>query len=98
MLRGEITNRRKNKRMNTGPKNAHRSGGAGELFPSAVGYRRAYKFKAPVKLRLDRDDDFMVTGKRHPFAYEYTAGFDGSGRLTALQLQMAASLHAGSQR
>ena len=51
----------------------------------------AHKFKAPVKLRLDRDDDFMVTGKRHPFAYEYTAGFDGSGRLTALQLQMAAN-------
>ena len=51
----------------------------------------AHKFKAPVKLRLDRDDDFMVTGKRHPFAYEYTAGFDDTGRLTALQLQMAAN-------
>ena len=51
----------------------------------------AQKFKAPVKLRLDRDDDFMVTGKRHPFAYEYTAGFDDTGRLTALQLQMAAN-------
>lgn len=49
----------------------------------------ANKFKAPVKLRLDRDDDFMVTGKRHPFHYEYTAGFDDSGRLTALQLMMA---------
>ncbi len=45
--------------------------------------------RAPVKLRLDRDDDFLITGKRHPFAYEYTAGFDNSGRLTALQLQMA---------
>jgi xanthine dehydrogenase molybdopterin-binding subunit B len=30
----------------------------------------------PVKLRLDRDDDFMITGKRHPFAYDYTVGFD----------------------
>ena len=29
---------------------------------------------APVKLRLDRDDDFMVTGKRHPFAYDYDRG------------------------
>ncbi len=45
--------------------------------------------RAPVKLRLDRDDDFLITGKRHPFAYEYTAGFDSSGRLTALQMQMA---------
>ncbi len=49
----------------------------------------AHKFKRPVKLRLDRDDDFMVTGKRHPFAYEYSAGFDDSGRLTALKLVMA---------
>jgi xanthine dehydrogenase large subunit len=45
--------------------------------------------RAPVKLRLDRDDDFLITGKRHPFAYEYTIGFDHTGRLTALQLQMA---------
>jgi xanthine dehydrogenase large subunit len=45
--------------------------------------------RAPVKLRLDRDDDFLITGKRHPFAYQYTAGFDTTGRLTALQLQMA---------
>jgi len=49
----------------------------------------AHKLRCPVKLRLDRDDDFMVTGKRHPFAYEYSAGFDNSGRLTALKVQMA---------
>jgi len=49
----------------------------------------AHKLGHPVKLRLDRDDDFMVTGKRHPFEYRYTAGFDSSGRLSALQLQMA---------
>ncbi len=51
----------------------------------------AHKLGAAIKLRLDRDDDFMVTGKRHPFAYAYTAGFDDSGRLTALQLMMAAN-------
>ncbi len=49
----------------------------------------ARKTGRPVKLRLDRDDDFLITGKRHPFAYEYTAGFDDTGRLTALQLTMA---------
>jgi len=53
----------------------------------------AAKFKRPVKLRLDRDDDFMITGKRHPFSYDYTAGFDDSGRLCGLQLTMAA--HCG---
>ena len=51
----------------------------------------ANKLHCPVKLRLDRDDDFMVTGKRHPFAYEYSAGFDDTGRLTALKLMMAAN-------
>ncbi|HYF43705.1 MAG TPA: xanthine dehydrogenase molybdopterin binding subunit, partial [Ramlibacter sp.] len=51
----------------------------------------ARKLKRPVKLRLDRDDDFMVTGKRHPFAYDWEAGFDGSGRLTALKLTMLAN-------
>lgn len=49
----------------------------------------AHKLNGPVKLRLDRDDDFMVTGKRHPFAYEYEVGFDDSGRLTGLKLMMA---------
>ena len=33
----------------------------------------------------------MVTGKRHPFAYEYDVGFDDTGRITGLKLQMAAN-------
>ncbi len=49
----------------------------------------AFKLKRPIKLRLDRDDDFIITGKRHPFAYEYTAGFDDTGRLCGLKLMMA---------
>ncbi|MEI8168732.1 MAG: xanthine dehydrogenase molybdopterin binding subunit [Rhodoferax sp.] len=53
----------------------------------------AAKLKRPVKLRLDRDEDFMVTGKRHPFSYAYTAGFDDTGRLCGLKLMMAA--HCG---
>jgi xanthine dehydrogenase large subunit len=51
----------------------------------------AYCVRRPVKLRLDRDDDFMITGKRHPFHYRYEVGFDDQGRLTALQLTMAAN-------
>ncbi len=49
----------------------------------------AHKLQRPVKLRLAREDDFMVTGKRHPFAYEYSVGFDDSGRITGLTLMMA---------
>jgi xanthine dehydrogenase large subunit len=51
----------------------------------------ANKLKCPVKLRLDRDDDFLITGKRHPFAYEYSMGFDDGGRITGLKLMMAAN-------
>ena len=49
----------------------------------------ANKLKRPIKLRLDRDDDFMITGKRHPFACEYSVGFDDLGRITGLKLLMA---------
>ncbi|MBP6854317.1 MAG: xanthine dehydrogenase molybdopterin binding subunit [Rhodoferax sp.] len=51
----------------------------------------AHKLRCPVKLRIDRDDDFMVTGKRHPFWYEYTVGFGDDGLLQGLQLRMAAN-------
>jgi xanthine dehydrogenase large subunit len=51
----------------------------------------ARKFKRPVKLRFDRDDDFMITGKRHPFEYDYTVGFDDTGLVTALKLTMFAN-------
>ena len=35
----------------------------------------------PCKMRYDRDDDMMITGKRHDFEISYTAGFDDDGRL-----------------
>ena len=42
----------------------------------------------PVKLRLDRDDDFLITGRRHCFSYDYEAGFDDTGRILGLALTM----------
>jgi xanthine dehydrogenase large subunit len=53
----------------------------------------AQKLKCAVKMRLDRDDDFIVTGKRHPFSYDYQVGFDDSGRLCGLMITMLA--HCG---
>ena len=35
----------------------------------------------PCKMRYDRDDDMMITGKRHDFRIEYVAGFDDDGLL-----------------
>lgn len=47
----------------------------------------------PVKLRLDRDDDFLATGKRHCCYYEYDVGYDDNGRITAAKIEMV--LRAG---
>ena len=44
-----------------------------------------------VKMRLDRDDDFLITGKRHPFFYDYTVGFNANGRLEGLSLLIASN-------
>jgi len=42
-----------------------------------------------VKLRLDRDDDMRITGKRHDFHIEYEAGFDDRGQILGLRLLLA---------
>jgi xanthine dehydrogenase large subunit len=49
----------------------------------------ANKLQRPVKLRLDRDDDFMITGKRHCCHYAYDVGFDDDGRILAAKVEMA---------
>jgi xanthine dehydrogenase large subunit len=48
----------------------------------------AYKLKRPVKLRADRDDDMLVTGKRHCFHYLYEVGYDDSGKILAAKVDM----------
>ncbi len=48
----------------------------------------AAQLKRPVKLRLDRDDDFLITGRRHCFWYEYEAGFDDAGRVLGVEITM----------
>jgi xanthine dehydrogenase large subunit len=50
----------------------------------------AAKTGRPVKLRLPRETDFIATGKRHGFYYRYTVGFDGQGRVLALDAVLAA--------
>jgi xanthine dehydrogenase large subunit len=48
----------------------------------------AAHLKRPVKLRADRDDDMLVTGKRHCFHYEYEIGYDDDGRIKAAKVEM----------
>jgi len=44
----------------------------------------------PCKLRLDRDADMVMTGKRHDFAVAYTVGYEADGRIRAVDLDMDA--------
>ncbi|HEY1745377.1 MAG TPA: xanthine dehydrogenase molybdopterin binding subunit [Xanthobacteraceae bacterium] len=44
----------------------------------------------PCKLRLDRDADMAITGKRHDFAVAYSVGYEDDGRIRALDLDMDA--------
>lgn len=46
--------------------------------------------RRPVKLRLERDDDMIVTGKRHPFLIRYDLGADDQGRILAADFLLAA--------
>jgi xanthine dehydrogenase large subunit len=39
----------------------------------------------PCKMRYDRDDDMIITGKRHDFRIEYRAGFDETGRISGVE-------------
>src|SRR5712671_6210393 len=43
----------------------------------------------PCKIRLDRDDDMTMTGKRHDFRVDYRAGFDCDGELAAVDIALA---------
>ena len=39
----------------------------------------------PCKMRYDRDDDFVITGKRHEFRIAYRAGVDEAGRIQGIE-------------
>ena len=49
----------------------------------------AKKTKFPVKLRMDRDEDIIITGKRHDFYSEYEVGFDELGVIEGLKIKLA---------
>jgi xanthine dehydrogenase large subunit len=47
----------------------------------------AYHTGRPCKIRLDRDDDMIMTGKRHDFKVRYAAGFNKHGLLKGVDVQ-----------
>ena len=56
----------------------------GNLF-AAVAAVAAKKLKRAVKIRPDRDDDMVATGKRHDFVVDYEVGYNTDGRIEAVE-------------
>src|SRR5450631_2382853 len=66
--------------------------GGKETQPALIAAAAAvlsYNTGRPIKLRVDRDDDMLMTGKRHDFLADYEVGFDTEGRVSALTLMLA---------
>jgi len=47
----------------------------------------AYKLKKPVKLILRREDDIKMTGKRHPYSFDYKIGVDENLKILGYQVE-----------
>ncbi len=48
----------------------------------------ALKTKRPVRVRVDRDLDMIITGKRHPFLAKFEVGFDNEGKILAAKIDL----------
>ena len=57
---------------------------------AAIAAVAARKYRRAVKLRPDRDEDMVATGKRHDFLIDYDVGFDDRGRIAAVEMTLAA--------
>jgi len=66
--------------------------GGKESQPAQIACIAALMAKAtgrPCKLRLDRDDDMVMTGKRHDFVIDYDVGFDDDGLINGIEFIFA---------
>ena len=51
----------------------------------------ARRLQRPVKLRPDRDDDMLITGRRHGFEFSWEVGHDDAGRILGLSIDLVAN-------
>jgi xanthine dehydrogenase large subunit len=61
----------------------------GNLF-ACIAALVAKKTGRAAKIRPDRDDDMVITGKRHDFVADYAVGFDDDGRIEAVEITYGA--------
>ena len=53
---------------------------------AAIAALGAWKTGRPVRVRLTRELDMALTGKRHPYLVRYAAGFSSKGQIEALRI------------
>ncbi|CZF81939.1 Xanthine dehydrogenase molybdenum-binding subunit [Grimontia celer] len=54
--------------------------------PACIAAVIANQTGQPVKFRLPRREDMMMTGKRHPFFNQYKVGFDDNGVIQGIEI------------
>ncbi|XP_022211535.2 xanthine dehydrogenase [Drosophila obscura] len=47
----------------------------------------AYRLRRPVRCMLDRDEDMLITGTRHPFLFRYKVAFSSDGLIAACDIE-----------
>lgn len=52
-------------------------------LPAAVAARRLQR---PIRVMLDRDEDMLMTGGRHPFYSKYKVAFDSDGKIIGCEI------------
>ncbi len=57
---------------------------------AAIAAIAAKRYNRAVKIRPDRDDDMIATGKRHDFHVQYDVAYDDEGRIEAVDAVLAA--------
>ncbi len=56
---------------------------------AAISSLLSKKLNKPIKLRIDRDEDMILTGKRHDFYFKYEVGFTNNGKINGIDVVMA---------
>ena len=57
--------------------------------PACIAAVLAVKTGKPVKFRVERQQDMISTGKRHPFRHRYQVGFEQDGLLAGVNIEVA---------
>lgn len=50
--------------------------------------RELYRLGKPVRCMLDRDEDMMISGTRHPFLFKYKVGFNSDGLIKVAKVNI----------